>query len=436
MYSQFVLVALTLITGSVSLANRNEDFRRCHRLRNTFTLNQTNVNTVVGLACAGLSHVENERRNMNYDDSLTTFHQYESQGDEHQVTVKGYCAIPWSKLKAGQLEDKYKIDLKISRVRANEPEVKVRGKVSGRSLSLDFSSNEFFDDRCGSDEMSVKRLSRIGVGLGFGLEDIKDMLTTERTSSALYLLQNENWAQGKSNVYFSGIGVEYRMAQFNGRQLALVATSGSSASTLEIRSANYLEYAEDSGYFTLKKDSFGMASGWVNGGSSLNRDESYGTNHKLRSYPIPGGAKVLGCSSILYESELSRPADLNVENCIQRINSSALKPLQTPTYEYRVTQGELQQIRREVTERQLQTRVENYLRKFYGPVKNYSVKPGIFEQGKASWTKEDRDRGFVIVNRQISYSEDKTAVGIIESRYNLQGKPTQSTFTLQVSDMK
>jgi hypothetical protein len=453
MSSGFFLLAVALIVGSfssVSLADRSDDLRRCHRIRNTFTLNQTNVNTLVGLACSGLSHVENERRSMDYDDSLTTFHQYESQGSGSQVTVTGYCAIPWSKLRESKIEnlDKYKINLTISRVQANQPEVKIKGKLSGRSFGLEFSANEFFDDRCGSEEMSVKRLSQVNLGLGFGFEDLKDMLVAGRSGASLHLLQNENWAQGQSNVHFSGVGVEYRMAQFNGRQLALVATTGNTSGSLFVRSANYLEYAEGSSYFELRKDSFGTAVGFAHGASSWNRHPDFGTNHKFQSYSIPGGAKILGCSAIVYDGELSRPADLNLENCIQRINKSALKALQTPSVSLTLsapfvartsgstlTKAEPKPVRKVVDFRQLDQKLSDYLSKTYGPVKNYSIKPGVFEQGKVSWTKEDRERGFVVVDRRISFSEDKTAVGVIEARYNITGKPSQNAYTVQVSDL-
>lgn len=415
-------------SGSRSRYERDAH-HRCHRLRNEFVINQSNVNTIVALACAALSHVENERRGMEYDDSMTAFHQWNSRSTTEGIKVEGACAIPYSELRNEKANlDKYGIDLLVAKTDRNQAQVKVSGKVSGRTVDFTFSGNEFIDSRCHSDSISFKKLSSISLGLGLGMSDLMDMFVRGRSGTSLHLLKNENWAQGNSNVYFSGIGLDYRMAQFNGRQLALVASEGETAASLSIRSANYLYYAEGDKFFELKKDSFDHSSGF------LYRDEPI--NHRYQSYAIEGGAQIVGCSSLVYDGELDKPADLDMYDCRMRIDNSKLKgqrKRQLP--EPKMSSDQIDEINRRTQQRNQLARIEKYLVSYAGPVKNYSAKPGLYEQGKAAWGKTERDKGYVITAREISVDTAANSVRVTEDRFNADGRFSRIQYSIKLDQV-
>jgi hypothetical protein len=402
------------------------DSSRCHRYRNSFVLNKANVNAIIALSCSALSHTENERRNMQYEDSMTTFHQWSTTGDSNSVRVEGHCAIPYPNLKEGVL-DRYQIQLTFTKTLKDNKEVTIaEGNLIGKSVRLEFSDNEFVDFGCSDRDVSIQRLQQIGLGSGYGMQDLWNILRSQRSPSSLNLLETESWIQGQSAASFSGLGLQYRMGQFNGRQLAFAVSPSPSNSELHIRSANYLEYAEGTDFFAFEKDSFGIPRGFAN--------EDLPVNHKFQAYSIINGAQMLGCSSLIYDGELDRPQDLDMETCRRRLDNSVLKTSRRPLYVSAVTREEQEAQRLREEQQLLLRRVGDYLNRTYGPLKRYASTPGVYQTGHAAWNASDVARGYVVFQRTVGTNVNGV-IQIVEHRYNKQGQVSTVHYSVRLSDL-
>lgn len=431
-----IAATATLITVNQAQAQysntRGRDARvRCSAMRNPFVLNKANVNALVALSCAGLSHNENERRDMEYENSSTMFHQWTTTGGANSINVSGYCAIPYTDLLDGKLE-RHAIKLNFTRVETNnnKMEVKVRGSIGGKSMNLEFSNNRFMDEACGgSYERNINQLSTVDLGLSFGLPSIQtliDMVRSQRSGFALNLKETDNWVQGNASGSFSGLGVLYEMSQFSGRRLGLAATTSGSGSMLVVRSANILDHYEGGGYFAFKKDSFGAVKGFANDRDlrrSGNEYEEVNTNnHKFQSVSVDGGAAMVGCSALVFDGELGISQEANLDVCKDRISKSHLGALPITKRIAEITQEEREAQAIKVARANLIRKIEIHIQENYLPARNYTSGPGVYEQGRATWTNEDKNRGYVVVQRNYDLNEVTGVVTVIEHRMSLSGK--------------
>lgn len=434
-YALCATATLAIVSQSHAYDNSNgRDHRvRCNSMRNSFVLNKANVNALVALSCAGLSHTENERRQMQYEDSATMFHQWATTSVGNTITVKGHCAVPLTDLREGSL-GRHEIDLTFTKINEDTGKmtVEVDGSIAGKPMGLGFSNNQFLDNGCPNGEANINRLSDIDLGLSAGipsLQAIIGMIKSQRTGISMKLLENENWVQGNVSGYFSGLGVQYQMGQINGRKLGLaMAPSASGGSVLAVRSANVLDYYEGGDYFALSKDSFGHANGFA--------DNSEPNNHKFQSYPIQGRAAIVGCSALIFDGELDKSVDVDLEACKRHIEQSSLSKFAKRRYIVPLSKEEVQENRIKLARAELVRKVQVYIERNLPKARNYSDRPGVYEQGRTAWTQADITRGYVVVQRSYDISKDAQSISMIEHRMDKNGNVAIKRSSLPVSRLQ
>lgn len=414
------LVTISSLMASTAMAQRSRSEignGRCNRMQSQFIFSKANVNALVAMTCAALSHVENERVGMDYENSATMHHQWQTVEKDRVIFVKGHCAIPLQDLGSDDLE-RHVVDLAF--VNRSEGEVKalgIKGSVVGKSVELEFSNNQFIDESCGSHVQQVSQLSTVNLGLSFSMQAIADALRSMRTGAILSLAGRESWVQGSSSHGFSQLGVIYRMSQINGRQLGLAMTSGELNSSINIRSMNFLDYAEGGGFLALKYDGFGQAQGFL-------RPE-LPVNHRFAAVSIEGGSQFRGCSSLVYDGELSQPENADYMSCVRRIENSKLQQFAKTAVSPKprvLSEAEKEEIRLAREEQAVSQKAQVRVTQMRPIARKYSDRPGIFEQGRMSWSHEDRARGFVVQERSYSLDRMKKVVRVIEHRSDVNGQ--------------
>lgn len=411
-------ITLSMLAFQAQADYNSRDYRaRCQTVQNEFVLNKANVNTLVALSCGALSHTENERKQMEYKNSATLFHQWTTIGsDVNGIVVKGSCAIPLSSLKSGDY-GRHAIDLVVKQTKTDEGKIKITalGSIAGKTMDLEFGENSFLDSGCNreNDVMEFNPLSQIQLGSGFGIQTLIDLVRSQRTGISLGLLDQEDWTQGRNTGFFSSVGLKYSMTQWNGRRLAISLVSDS-ANTLTGRSANILDWAESGNLFAIKKDSFGRSSGFEH--------RTDGNNHKFQAYGIAGGTQMIGCSALVFDGELDTSLNVDIENCKRHIEKS---PLSKFTHRAARTVEDPQDSREEQLRKYRVTlearKIQDYLNRVYGPAANYSDRPGVYEGGRKAWSAEDRKRGFVIQERNYTIDTESAKIIVIEHRSDASG---------------
>lgn len=454
LFGTFAIVMATVVSAHADSSDWSDVQRanqahaadeNCNKLRYPFVLNKANVNALVALSCAGLSHVENERKEMTYENGSTLFHQWKTTGDSSQIHVEGFCAIPLPDLEANDF-DRHKIDLTFTEQSSDENhrKIKVAGSIAGKSMNLEFSNNHFLDERCSNDDFHISRLQEINLGTGGGIQDLIDMLRSKRTGVGLQLLQTESWLQGQTSTSFRGLGLQYRMAQANGRQIGLAAASTGSGSVLGIRSANILDYYEGGGYYDVKEDSFGQAERFAVG---EDQDEAYGqdglqrrqkapTNHKFQVASIADGSQIVGCSSLIYNGELDTPVEVDLDNCLNHVQQSGLQKFaeKSQVADERTPEEQAELVRK-AKERDMVFAAEQKLALQIAPAKNYSDRPNVFETGKVPWSKEDIKRGYVVFQRNIQVDVNAQKISVVEFRSDVNGNHSKRVYNKKFSEL-
>lgn len=420
-------IALSTIALSAQAGYSGRDYRvRCQDYRNTFVLNAANVNALVALSCSALSHTEVERKQMDYKNGATLFHQWTTTGsDVNGIVVKGYCAIPLTDLKSGAY-GRHEIDMVFKESKAADGKVSVKalGSIAGKEMDLTFGENSFIDEGCNRDEdiMSIKSMSKIDLGLTFGLQSLVDLVRSGRTGITMKLLDQESWTPGRNTGYFSNVGLKYEAVQINARRLG-VALVSDSATTLVGRSANVLGWHEGDSYFRIKKDSFGDADGF--------ESRSDSDNHKFQAIGIAGGSQMVGCSSLVYDGELDKSLGVDIENCKRKIEKSPLAKFtfkQSRELEESADSTAEQLRKYKVT---LETRrIQAYLERTYGPVARYADKPGMYGTGLVAWKAEDKARGFVIQDRTYSIDTENAVIRVVEFRSDINGNKSTKRYSV------
>jgi hypothetical protein len=427
-----VMTASVLLVSTASAQRSRSEIGhgRCNRMLNQFVFNKANVNALVALQCAALSHVENERVGMDYESSATMHHQWQTLEKDGVIFVKGHCAVPLQSLGSDNL-GRHEIDLAF--VNRSQGEIKalgIKGSIVGKSVELEFSNNQFVDESCGRQVQRVSQLSSVNLGLSFSMQSLADAVRSRRTGTLLRLAGRENWVQGNSSHGFSQLGVVYRMSQINGRQLGLSMTGGELSSSINIRSMNFLDYAEGGGFLALKYDVFGHAQGYLK--------PDLPVNHRFASVAIEGGSQIRGCSSLVYEGELSQPVNADYMNCIRRIENSKLQQYaktairSTPKV---LTEAEKEKLRTVREEQMIAQKAQIRISQMTPKARNYSDRPGVFEQGRMSWSHEDRERGFVVQQRSYSLDQQRKVMVVVEHRSNANGVKSTERVEIPFSEL-
>ncbi len=400
---------------------------RCDRGRNGFVFNKANINAIVSLACSSLTHIENERRNMIYEDSATMFHQWSTIGDDQLIEVQGHCAIPLPSLKDGKI-DRHVVNLKFKKLSMPDGKkaIEVTGSLVGKSMRISFSNNEFLDPICSRGAVAVSQLESIALG-----PSLFDMLKSLRSGTTLRLLEAESWIQGRASGNFSSLGVLYRMPQFNGRQLGIAMTAGDLGNTILARSANILDYLEGGDYFRIEKDYGSSARGFIN--------RSRPNNHKFESYQIDGGSQMIGCSALVFDGELDFSRDVEMSVCKRLISQSTLSNFIQerffPPVARTKTDHQIEIETSQIEQKVLAQKVESYINRNFPPARYYSERPNIYEDGRTPWSKEDKQRGYVVMSRSFQIDASAQNIVIVESRNDAQGNRYLKRITIKKSDL-
>lgn len=391
---------------------------RCWQSQSRFVLNPSNIHTLIAITCGALSHVENERKNLQYSDSATMVHQWHVTGSGNMYKAEGYCAIPLQNLKNQNIE-KYKINLTFQKTA--EGEILTRGSVASKGLHLNWSNNEFLDPTCVNPEQYFNRLDHINIGLGISIQDMLNFLKSGRSGAILTALEHEKWDASSGRNGFADSALQYKLSLPSGLNFALLAAKNASAIELQMRTINLLYYAEGAAIAQFKTDSAGRPLGFY--------DTDGPINHRFRSYIGQGGSQVVGCTSLIYESVLALPEDLDYRLCSKKIENSVLKqkrlfPIsaQLPTYNLEPTPRQIEQA-------QLK-KLQQLVAQKYGRAQRYSRVPNLFEQNKVPWSRADIQRGYVTFERSMV----KTPEGyeVIDYRYNIKGDEFVERYRLQI----
>jgi hypothetical protein len=307
---QLLFSILTLTGFSSAYANNSS----CDIGNNTFQLNASHVNSLISLACSGLTHIEVERKNMIYRDGATLFHKWNTSISDRKIKVEGFCSLPLNSLYAKN-KDRFKINLEFSENPKFEEKksILVKGTIAGKSLHLSVNQNDFIDSDCPNSLASSKRLQHIGLGLSFGsdhfMQNLKDILVSQRSGATLNSLEISNWPyiyqSGGAN--FQGLALQYTLNLWSGRRLGVFATTGEAPGEIRVRTANILEHLEGGRFFA-----FHTSYGEIGGFSDANKD-----NHIFKASSYGPFSEVKGCSSLIFDGELSLPKPVNYNLCMR-----------------------------------------------------------------------------------------------------------------------
>ncbi len=426
-----VLLGLTLSAVSVPALMARDYTRECSRMRNQseFVLNEANAHALIALSCSALTHVENERRHMVYEDSATLLHLWNLTRSDDKIMAEGYCSVPLNNLREDSLR-RHRVDLTFSEIETNSGQlaISVSGQIAGKSMDLKFTNNQFLHRRCGRYEQNFNKLNQISLGSGFGLQTLIDMLRSQRTGISLSLIGEEVWASGSNNRSVNNIALQYTAAQWNARRLGL-ALVGTSSQEIVVRSANALEYYEGGSFYDIDMTD----SGYVYGFKDQNRSD----NHRFRMTSVHNSSQMMGCSSLIYESELADPEGVNFRHCERELRESSLGnsllrhnsvPMPSPSTSS-VSAEELKII-------EMQRLATRYFDQRHGRAMNYSQRPNIFESNRARWNREHRERGFVVTRRDVQVNVDREEVVVRENRYNSLGQQYTQSYRVSFRDLQ
>lgn len=291
---------------------------RCVVGQNSFKLNASHINALVALSCSGLTHIEVERKNMVYEDGATLFHNWKTTEFDRAYKVVGYCSLPLTSLNLKN-KDRFKIDLEFSQNQDPKAQEKilVNGTIAGKTLSLTINENEFIDQDCPNSLASSSRLQNIGLGLSLKsenfLQNLKDILMSQRSGATLNLLETASWPypSRSGGANFQGLALPYSLNLWSGRRVGVFATAGVLPGEIRVRSANVLDYYEGGNFFSFNKNSYGEVIGFRFVGQD---------NHAFKASSRGSESEVKGCSSLVFEGELSLPKPVNYDLCMRFMN--------------------------------------------------------------------------------------------------------------------
>lgn len=310
-------LSLSLFVSSASFAF---DSSRCEVSQNSFQLNPSHINALIALSCSGLTHIEVERKNMVYEDGATLFHNWKTTLVDRSYKVEGYCSLPLTSLNLKN-KDRFKISLEFSENQKplEQDKIIVKGTIAGKTLSLSINENEFIDQDCPNSLASSRRLQNIGLGLSLKsenfLQNLKDILVSQRSGASLNLLETASWPlqYQRGGAQFQGLALPYSLSLWSGRRVGVFATSGELPGEIRVRSANVLDYYEGGNFLAFNKNSYGEVTGFSY--NSTNRD-----NHIYKASSHGSISEVKGCSSLVYDGELSLPKPVNYDLCTRFMN--------------------------------------------------------------------------------------------------------------------
>lgn len=388
---------------------------RCNRMLNQFVFNKANVNALVALKCSALSHVENERVGKSLENSATMHHQWQTVEKDGVISVKGFCAVPLEDLLQGEFS-RFEIDLEFrNKSEGQRTLIQSDGSIVGKGIDLDFRNSMYEDTSCGSRIVRNSQLTTLDLGFGF-TSSIQSMMQSLRTPAKLILHGPENWVQGNSSAGFGSLGVTYQLVQVNGRRTGMSMVQGSMSSSINIRSMDFLDYAEGGRFLAIDRDDFGHPKGFL-------RPE-LPVNHRFVSVSIEGGSQFRGCSSLVYDGELSEPSDANYMSCVRRIENSKLQQYAKTairTAPRSLTEAEKEALKKAREEQVISQKAQARMSVMKPAARNYSDRPGVFEQGRVNWSHEDRERGFVVQQRSYSLDQQRKVMIVVEHRSDANG---------------
>lgn len=418
-----VLLAASFMTATALLASNASAQRsrseigggRCNRMLNQFVFNKANVNALVALKCAALSHVENERVGKSLENSATMHHQWQTIEKHGVISVKGFCAVPLEDLLLGEVS-RFEIDLEFrNKSEGQRTLIQTEGDIVGKGIDLEFRNSMFEDTACGSRIVRNSQLTNIDLGFGF-TNSIQSMLQSLRTPAKLILQGPENWVQGNSSAGFDSLGVTYQLVQVNGRRTGMSMVQGSLNSSINIRSMDFLDYAEGGRFLAISRDDFGHPKGFL-------RPE-LPVNHRFASVSIEGGSQFRGCSSLVYDGELSEPSDANYMSCVRRIENSKLQQYAKTavrTAPRVLTEAEKENLRQVREGQMISQKAQIRISQMTPKARNYSDRPGMYEQGRVNWSHEDRARGFVVQQRTYNLDQQRKVMVVVEHKSDANG---------------
>jgi len=411
-------------------ASQDKGFCQAEKVR--FTPTPSNINALTAIACSALTHIENERKTMSYQDGNVLAHFWEMKENGNEIEVTGHCSVPISDLKNPNL-DRHKVSLKfIKGGNSSDPlTTSISGIIAAKTVGLKFSQGPGQYSDCDPSESRGARLANISLGMSFTLQDLMDIYQSQRTGTALTSQGLETWPQSSSADNFFGLGLTYLFSQINGRRLAISATVGSSLNTIEARTANALEFLSGSHFFEIDRDPWALGKGF--------KSYSFPTNHFFETIKTTTGEfHTMGCSAWIFEGETSFSKGANFSDCKKQLAESSFSHQIKPAkqiHEPARNPEDIDRWNRDSERRKLYNKVYTYIEKNLPKPEFFSDKPFTFEGGRIPWAKEDVQRGYVVITRTFILDNDGEKVFITEHRNNKDGEKITVQYELKVADI-
>jgi hypothetical protein len=252
----------------------------------------TDIQSITSMACSTYTNIMEERTAYNNLNGATYFHDWTLSKTATGYKVTGVCAEKIDFVTKQVLDPGGKIEWNIVTADLKKQNPKLTGNIGAKKMVLEFRDKNFYDPDCsgytsnGDGIVSQRTLAQINIG-----EGLWDILASQRSNIPL-VLQEAYWSTEKYILDFNNIKLDYQAVTYVGRPNRAVVSSTGVPNELLVKFGNYLFKEEG------------------------DREWSYEypkANNTFYGPKAPG--RILGCSVLIYDSELSQPRFIDVSTC-------------------------------------------------------------------------------------------------------------------------
>jgi hypothetical protein len=279
----FLIFLFTLVSSQKISANECFDFNKKHP-------SIADVHAVSALLCSVQSNNLQERSPYDGNNGANYFHRWKVEKLENNegLYVSGQCSNQYNfttkQTSTGELFEIYfwRSDFEVENPR-------IHGKLGRKTIVLNYQDTAYSDPMCVHRDDGIVRIRDLeSVKIGVGIFEI---LLSQRSNQTLYRADKNIWAKPSEGL--SLIKLNYRIPQFQGRQLRAMINGVEGEKHLVIKLGQYL--------FQSTGD--------------YNWDDRKDVGNHLFYYQRDGVMN--GCSYLISKSELAEPRLAKVQDCIE-----------------------------------------------------------------------------------------------------------------------
>lgn len=384
------------------------------RLPGSFIANQANINAIMGMICTLHSNNEQERDSDSTRNGSNFFHYWNVSTSDNEFTVNGYCSLKLNPY-TNEIEPGAPLTLQFNTEMLASKDPVLKGSLGRKTIALNFIDQGHFSP---NENRMVFFRSLKSVDLGKGFFDI---LLAQRSNQTLHNQPTEIWSASRYWTGYEPINLDYRTLGYSGKLRRFIVSAALNPGTLLIKYGNYLHAEEDIMPFSPSEK-----------------------NRANNVYLSVGRSHVLGCTLMIYPGELDLPEMITEGQCLsmikdflmddeilKKINISSLKELkpflinrsEQNFYDRDSGEGENERVTEAVLKSKMEARLNAFIKSHYSPYNYYCRKPNIFSQTCRSWSRDDRNRGYVNLNVSYLFNSERTEARLNILRLSSDGQP-------------